>query len=230
MRRLILIVEDESAIRDMISFALEPAGFSILEATTTQEAEKILQQELPDLILLDWMLPGQSGVSYIKQLKKETRTKSIPIIMLTARAEEHNKITGLEVGADDYITKPFSPRELIARINTVLRRGGAISPDNQIQFDELIIDMNTRKVSIANELIKLTPIEYKLLYFLITHPNRVYTRAELLDHVWPNQTDITERTVDTQIRRLRDQLKIKNYDHYIKTTRGVGYQFSKDKK
>jgi two-component system phosphate regulon response regulator PhoB len=222
---VILIVEDEIAIRDMLRFALEPAGFVVLEATNTHEANQLLKQQRPHLILVDWMLPGCSGINFIKHLKINHLTQSIPIIMLTARAEEHNKVTGLEVGADDYITKPFSPRELIARIQSVLRRGGLVI-DGFLRMGSLQMNTATHEVFVAKEKLFLTPVEYRLLHFLLTHPKRVYSRSQLLDHVWPNQEDITERTVDVQIRRLRDRLKPFGYHHWIQTTRGAGYQLN----
>ncbi len=224
--KVILIVEDEAAIRDMLQFALAPTGFEIIEAGDVAEAEKKLGNTLPDLILLDWMLPDISGVEFSKRLKRNPLTKNIPIIMLTAKAEEENKIKGLESGADDYVTKPFSPRELIARINTVLRRGPLVDTDGVIQFAKLSINVNNHQVKIGDQLLALTAIEYKLLYFFITHPNRIYTREQLLNHVWGLNTYINERTVDVQIKRLRKQLKTHGCDHYLKTVRGSGYQFS----
>jgi two-component system, OmpR family, phosphate regulon response regulator PhoB len=221
---VILIVEDEIAIRDMLRFALEPAGFNVLEATTTQEADQVLKSQRPQLILLDWMLPGCSGINYIKQLKMNPLTQAVPIVMLTARAEEHNKVTGLEIGADDYITKPFSPRELIARIKSVLRRGGLVV-DGFLRMGKLQINPATHEVFIEKEKLSLTPAEYRLLHFLLTHPKRVYSRNQLLEHVWPHQQEITERAVDVQIRRLRDRLKPYGYHCWIQTTRGAGYQF-----
>lgn len=225
----LLIIEDEAAIRDMVSFALTPAGFQIFEAEDTVQAKKLISQSIPDLILLDWMLPGASGIEFAQQLKRETLTKDIPIIMLSAKAEEENKIKGLEVGADDYITKPFSPRELIARIKTVLRRGPLVTPEGTIKVYELTMNLNNHSVTIQNEIIELTPIEYKLLHFFLTHMDRVYTRNQLLDQVWGVENYIDERTVDVQIRRLRDRLKPYKYDDYIKTVRGAGYQFVGDK-
>jgi two-component system phosphate regulon response regulator PhoB len=224
--KIILVVEDEIAIRDMLQFVLAPAGFKIMEAGDIKDAEKQIAKHIPDLILLDWMLPGMNGIDFAKQLKRHSLTKNIPIIMLTARAEEENKIRGLEVGADDYITKPFSPRELIARIKTVLRRGVLTTPEDIIQVNELFLDKNTHKVSIKSELLELTPIEYKLLHFFMTHQNRIYSREQLLHHVWGGEHDIDERTVDVQVRRLRSRLKPFACDHYIKTMRGSGYQFT----
>lgn len=225
-RKIILIVEDEEAIRDIIRFALTPAGFDILEARDVAVAEKILINHIPDIILLDWMLPDVSGIEFSNRLKRHSHTKHIPIIMLTAKAEEENKIKGLESGADDYVTKPFSPRELIARINTVLRRGLLVDTDGMIKIEKLSVDVNSHQVKIEDNLLVLTAIEYKLLYFFVTHPNRIYTREQLLNHVWGLNTDINERTVDVQVKRLRKQLKKYDCEHYIKTVRGSGYQFS----
>lgn len=226
---LILVIEDETAIRDMLRFALETAGYQLIEATNTQEADQHLMHQQPQLILLDWMLPGCSGIQYIKQLRNNAKTRSIPIIMLTAKAEEHNKISGLEVGADDYVTKPFSPKELIARIKTVMRRGVLVSPHHEIVMDDLVINVDSKTVTIKNQLLQLTPNEYRLLHFLMTHANRVYSRQQLLDNVWPHQMEITERTVDVQIRRLRNRLKLYNHHLLIQTVRGNGYQFCRDK-
>lgn len=229
MKTRILIIEDEITIRDMLRFALEPAGFDIMEAGSSKEAELQIAKSIPHLILLDWMLPGLSGVDIASKLKSNQTTQNIPIIMLTAKAEESNKIKGLETGADDYITKPFSPRELIARVKTVLRRGPLISPDDLIVVKELQLNVKSQQLTINNEIISLTPIEYRLLYFFITHANRVYSREQLLDHIWGGEKYIDERTVDVQIRRLRNRLKPFGYHVYIKTMRGSGYQFMRDK-
>ncbi len=229
-KQMILIVEDEIAIRDMLQFALTPAGFHVVEASNAKEAELQIAKTIPDLILLDWMLPGVSGIDFTKQLKKNKTTQSIPIIMLTARAEEENKIKGLTVGADDYVTKPFSPRELIARIKTVLRRGVLMNPDSVIQVRELQLNVDTHEVTIQTQRIELKPIEYKILHFFVTHQNRVYSREQLLMHIWGGETNVDERTVDVQIKRLRNCLQPFGYDAYIRTVRGSGYQFTeKDK-
>ncbi len=225
-RKSILIVEDESAIRQMVRYALEAASFKIIEAQNTAEAELILKKQKPHLILLDWMLPGCSGVKYIEKLKANPLTRIIPVIMLTARAEEHHKITGLEQGADDYITKPFSPRELIARINSVLRRGGTVI-DGNFWIDELRLNQETQEVYIQDQKIFLTSIQYQLLYFFILNPNKVYTREQLLDSIWSDDLDIMPRTVDMQIRRLRKQLQPFGYDKIIETIRSLGYQLKR---
>jgi len=220
---LVLVVEDEVAIRDMLRFALEAVEFKIIEAGNISEATAVLKKEKPDLILLDWMLPGGSGIQYIRQLKSSPKTKAIPIIMLTAKAEEHNKVVGLEQGADDYITKPFSPRELIARIRSVLRRGGRVI-DGYLSLGKLRVSEETTEAWIENKKLLLTPIEFRLLLFFIKHPQRVYSREQLLDHVWPHQAEILPRAVDVNIRRLRDHLKPFGYDKMIVTARGSGYQ------
>lgn len=223
---LILIVEDEQPIRAMLRIALEKQ-FQVQEAADAMQAEKwILSHQLPDLILLDWMLPKMSGVAFTKRLKQNRLTQNIPIIMLTAKAEESDKVTGLETGVDDFVVKPFSPRELIARVQAVLRRGPLKQPDNVMIIRELMIDLNSQRVSIADQNLKLGPLEYKLLCFFVTHPDRVYSRDELLSHVWGNDTFIDERTVDVHIRRLRKRLKLGDHDRLIQTIHGSGYRFS----
>jgi two-component system phosphate regulon response regulator PhoB len=221
----ILIVEDETSIRDMIKFALTYSEFEIAEAKNTKEALEKISLQKPDLILLDWMLPDTSGIDFIAQLKKNKNFRDIRIIMLTAKAEEENKIKGLEVGADDYITKPFSPRELIMRIKTVLRRSPMMTPDGIIQIKELCLNTQNHTFKINSELVSLTAIEYKLLHFFMTHPNRVYNREQLLDHVWQGEHDINDRTVDVLVKRLRTKLQPYGIDNYIQTIRSYGYQF-----
>jgi two-component system phosphate regulon response regulator PhoB len=222
----ILIIEDEKAIREMIRFALSSTGFEIIEAGNATEAKKKIATNLPDLILLDWMLPDISGIEYLKKLRNNNQLKNIPVIMLTAKAEEENKVKGLDAGADDYITKPFSPNELIARIKTIFRRGVFITPDGIIQFHQLKLNVDTYEVSINDIPITLTQIEYKLLHFFLTHQDRVYHRSQLLDYIWGVGHFIEERTVDVTVRRLRERLRTQGYDTYIKTIRSIGYQFS----
>ena len=226
MTQTILIVEDEPAIRAMISFALTQAGFKIIEAEDAKQAESLIANRLPDLILLDWMLPQLSGIELTKRLKRKRLTQNIPIIMLTAKAEESSKVESLEAGADDYIVKPFSPRELIARIKAVLRRGPLIHPNRTLQLRGMVIDTESQRVSIEDKPIKLNPLEYRLLCFLASHIDRVYSRDELLTHVWGGETYIDERTVDVHIRRLRKRLESSGYDKYIHTVHGTGYRFS----
>lgn len=225
----ILVIEDEKAIRDMIQYSFTSTDFIMLEAETVEEAKNILAQHTPQLILLDWMLPGQSGIHFIQWLKKKSEYRDIPIIMLTAKAEEESRVKGLEAGADDYVTKPFSPRELIARIKTVLRRGPLANPDGQITIGNLSLNINHHTAFVNHDSLSLTKNEYDLLYFFMTHPNRVYTRDQLIDFVWGKTTYIDERTVDVQIRRLRDKLKPYDYHHLISTIRGIGYQLISSK-
>lgn len=220
----ILLVEDEAAIRSMIVFVLHNE-FIVDEAKNIAEANQQIAEHLPDLILLDWMLPDKSGISFIRDLKQNKLTREIPIIMLTAKAEESNKIEGLSVGADDYITKPFSPRELIARIKTVLRRGPLVMPQDVIHIQDLCINVKTREASVGKDVLKLTALEYKLLHFFATHQNRVYSREQMINYLWSGMSDIDERTVDVQIKRLREKLVQYKYDGWIKTVRGMGYKF-----
>lgn len=226
-KKTILIVEDEAPIRDMIHFALELEGFNVLEAEDWPETQRICAEQLPQLILLDWMLPDTNGIEIARLLKRDEHTRNIAIIMLTAKAEEENKIIGLEAGADDYIVKPFSPRELIARIKTVLRRGPLETPEAKIHFADLQMDTANQSVSIAGKIVKLGTLEYRLLHFLLRHANRVYSREQLLNQVWGRDADIDERTVDVSIRRLRLALAPFAYDQYIQTVRSNGYRFNK---
>lgn len=221
----LLIVEDEEAIRDMLRFSLQSTGYRLLDAEHVEQAMRILSVQTPDLIILDWMLPDKSGIEFLKWIREQELFRHIPVIMLTAKAEEENKIKGLLAGADDYITKPFSVNELLARIKTVLRRGIIISPDNQIKINHLVLDLVKHSLSINGQLIKLMPTEYKMLHFFMTHPNKTYTRDHLINHIYGSSTYIDERAIDVQIRRLRDKLK-PDYHHLIKTIRGMGYQFS----
>lgn len=228
MSRLInlLIIEDEQAIRDMLRFALSEKEFNLIEAEDAAKAIQTLTNQTPDLILLDWMLPGKSGIEFIKWIKQQEYLASTPIIMLTAKAEEENKVMGLMSGADDYITKPFSPDELIARIKTVLRRGLLVSPNNEIKFSDIVINVAKHEVKIKDKILSLSPIEYKMLHFFICHPNKTYSRDQLLTYIWGQQVYNDDRTVDVQIRRLRDKLREHNQEHIIKTIRGTGYQCS----
>ncbi len=220
----ILLVEDESAIREMISLFLTQQGYDIIEAADYQSAVKKLVEK-PQLILLDWMLPGRSGIQFIQFLKKHKDTENIPVIMLTARSEEEDCITGLNTGADDYITKPFSPKILLARIEAMLRRVYEQS-QNSIEIDGLILDQNALRVSYQKNVINLSSTEFKLLKFLMTHPEKVYTREQLLDCIWGNDIYVEDRTVDSYIRRLRKSLEQYGFDRYIQTVRGAGYRFS----
>jgi len=221
----ILIVEDEPAIREMITMALTPAGFSTNEACDGKEALTIISNHQPSLILLDWMLPDISGLDLARRLKRSESTQDIPIIMLTARSEENDKIRGLEAGTDDYITKPFSTRELIARIKAVLRRSSN-SFQQPLNIDGLSLNPNTHRVTIFEETVTIGPTEFKLLHFFMTHSERVYSRDQLISYVWGGNVYIDERTVDVHIRRLRKAINHHDFDKMIQTVRGVGYRFS----
>ena len=224
--KTILIVDDEPAICDMLRMVLEKTGYQCLEAANGQQARATVIDEKPDLILLDWMLPDINGVTLVHRLKKDELTASIPIIMLTAKSEEDNKIKGLKAGADDYITKPFSPRELIARIQAVLRRTEKIGNQVIISVEGLTINLTSHIVTIHDQIVKMSSTEYRLLEFFIKHQDRVYSRNQLLDHVWGSNGYVEERTVDVHIRRLRKVLSPYNYDFLVQTVRGSGYRFS----
>jgi two-component system, OmpR family, phosphate regulon response regulator PhoB len=221
----ILIVEDEQAIREMIAFHLSRAGFQIMEAGNGREARELIADNCPDLALIDWMLPDISGLELTRMLKRDESYEDLAIIMLTARAEERDKISGLEGGADDYVTKPFSPRELVARIHAVLRRAGN-RPDEVLVAGVLELDTAGHRVLSSGQEVKLGPTEYRLLHFLMTHPERVFSRAQLLDRVWGANVYVEERTVDVHVRRLRKALSGAGADDYIQTVRGAGYRFS----
>ncbi|WNO09273.1 phosphate regulon transcriptional regulator PhoB [Teredinibacter sp. KSP-S5-2] len=224
--KTILVVDDEAPIRDMLRVALEMAEYSVLEAGDAQEAHGLIVDRKPDLVLLDWMLPGTSGIELARRLKRDEVTRELPIIMLTAKGEEDNKVQGLEVGADDYITKPFSPRELVARLKAVLRRTDTLSTGEPIRVDGLCLDPSSHRVTINDVPVQMGPTEYRLLEFFLTHQERVYTRNQLLDHVWGGNVYVEERTVDVHIRRLRKALSLDGHDRFIQTVRGAGYRFS----
>jgi two-component system, OmpR family, phosphate regulon response regulator PhoB len=230
----ILVVEDETAIAELIAINLRHAGFSVEVAAEGSAAQQAVDRELPDLVVLDWMLPDQSGVRLAKRWRAETRTRDLPIIMLTARAAESDKIDGLDAGADDYLTKPFSPKELLARIRAVLRRKAPEALDTPVHAAGLSLDPSTRRVSCqvveasgtSNKEVKLGPTEFRLLHFLMTHPERVHTRAYLLDRVWGDHVFIEERTVDVHIKRLREALAPVSRAALIETVRGAGYRLT----
>ncbi|WP_269533586.1 phosphate regulon transcriptional regulator PhoB [Chitinimonas sp. BJYL2] len=222
----ILLVEDEPAIQELIAFNLQQAGHHVLRADSAEVGLSIVRNALPDLILLDWMLPGMSGIEFAKKIRADERTRQIPVIMLTARSEETDKIQGLETGADDYITKPFSPRELQARIKAVLRRRAPQMTDDVVEVKGLALDPGTHRVSGNGAGIDLGPTEFRLLHFFMTHPERVHSRAQLLDHVWGDHVFVEERTVDVHIRRLRSALEATGHDALIQTVRGTGYRLS----
>jgi len=225
----LLIIEDEAHIRDMVRFALERADFTIDEAQDAQEARQSIANYLPDLILLDWMLPNQSGLDLLRQFKKNEQTRDVPVIMLTARTDETDTIKGLNSGADDYITKPFSPKELIARIKAVIRRTLPRMSEQIITIDGLCIDQDTHRVSYNDSLIELGPTEYRFLLFFMTHNERVYSRGQLLDQIWGNNVYLDERTVDVHIGRLRKILGSHGLSWMLQTVRGSGYRFSNRK-
>ncbi len=222
----ILIVEDETAIQELIAVNLEGAGHHALRAADSEQALGIIRQTLPDLVLLDWMLPGQSGLAVARHLRGDARKRSIPIIMLTAKSAEQDKILGLEAGADDYITKPFSPRELLARIKAVMRRRAPQMTDDVIEVRGLRLDPAAHRVSGNGRTLELGPTEFRLLHFFMTHAERVHSRTQLLDQVWGDHVFVEERTVDVHIRRLRKALEASGHDALIETVRGTGYRFA----
>ena len=224
----VLVVDDEFAIRDMLSMALGLAGLRVIEAENIQQAYTLVVDERPDIVLLDWMLPGGSGVELLRRLKRDDATKDLPVIMLTAKTTEDNVIQGLDTGADDYITKPFAPRELIARIKALLRRAGGSSGADRIEVGTLVLDGESRRILIAEEPISMGPTEFNLLHFFMSHPERAYSRGQLLDQVWGANVYVEERTVDVHIRRLRKALQTPggDYSGLIETVRGTGYRFS----
>ncbi|MGH8041308.1 MAG: phosphate regulon transcriptional regulator PhoB [Rudaea sp.] len=226
MQKRILIIEDEASIRDMVAFALRKADMQPMLAADAREAQLAIATTVPDLILLDWMLPGMSGLELARRLRKETLTAEVPIIMLTARGEEMDRVNGLEAGVDDYVVKPFSSRELIARIKAVLRRSLGDDGSGVIDLGGLRIDGPAHRVFVGAEQVAIGPTEYRLLHFFMTHAERVYTRAQLLDHVWGGSVYVEERTVDVHIRRLRQTLQPWRLDGLIQTVRGAGYRFS----
>jgi two-component system phosphate regulon response regulator PhoB len=222
----ILVVEDERPIREMIAFGLRRAGFEVREAVDARSGRAEVANQRPDLLLVDWMLPDISGLEFTRALKRDRETSELPVIMLTARAEEGDKVAGLEGGADDYITKPFSPRELLARINAVLRRASPAEGTERIEVEGLVLDQSSQRVSSGERTVALGPTEYRMLAFFMTHPERVYTREQLLDRVWGGNVYVEERTIDVHIRRLRKALEEFGYDRLIQTVRGSGYRFS----
>ncbi len=222
----ILVVEDEPAIQELLALNLEHAGHHVLRAKDAEQASEFVRHALPDLILLDWMLPGRSGTAFARSLRQDERTKAVPIIMLTARGQEQDKVAGLEAGADDYITKPFSPRELLARIKAVLRRRSPQLTDEPVEIGGLRLDPVTHRVSAGSRQLLLGPTEFRLLHFLMAHPERVHSRAQLLDRVWGDHVFVEERTVDVHIRRLRKALEPSLHDRFIETVRGAGYRFA----
>ena len=222
----ILIVEDEQPIREMIAFSLRRAGFDITEAGDSRSARAQVADRRPDLLLVDWMLPDTSGLELTRALKRERETRDLPIILLTARSDESDKVAGLEGGADDYVTKPFSPRELVARVNAVLRRASGTEAGETLRFGDLLLDRAGHRVIAGETHVTLGPTEYRLLEFFMTHPERVYSREQLLDRVWGGNVYVEERTIDVHIRRLRKALEGHRCDGLVQTVRGAGYRFS----
>ncbi len=226
MQKYILIVEDEPAIRDMVAFALRKAGMEPIHAADARAAQAAIGDRIPDLILLDWMLPGMTGIDLARRLRREEATRDIPIIMLTARGEEVDRVSGLDAGVDDYVVKPFSARELIARIRAVIRRTHGEDNEGVIEIAGLRIDSAAHRVHAGDQSIPIGPTEYRLLHFFMTHPERVYSRSQLLDHVWGGGVYVEERTVDVHIRRLRMTLTPFGLEGCVQTVRGSGYRFS----
>ena len=224
----ILIVEDEESILELIAINLHQAGFNPIRSLNAEYAENLIREALPDLIILDWMLPGMSGVEFTKRVRGNPNTKNIPIIILTAKSDESNKLKGLDTGADDYMTKPFSPKELIARIKAVLRRKTPELVDEPISIRGLTLNPNKHLLQYNNKTITIGPTEFKLLNFFMKNPDRVFSRNQILDKIWGNKSDIDDRTVDVHIKRLRDTLKVSGQESLIKTIRGIGYRLSKD--
>jgi two-component system phosphate regulon response regulator PhoB len=228
MEKTILVVEDDSAIRDMVGFNLRRGGFSVIEAEDCQQARVQVADRRPDLILLDWMLPDTSGIEFARSLQRDELTRDIPVIMLTARTTEDDKVRGLESGVDDYITKPFSARELLARIRAVLRRAAPEGTSDIVSAGDLTLNLASHRLLAGEQPIELGPTEYRMLKFFMTHPDRVYSRAQLLDHVWGGGVYVEERTVDVHVLRLRKALAPHGADKFIQTVRGAGYRFSPD--
>jgi two-component system phosphate regulon response regulator PhoB len=224
--RQILIVEDERPIREMIAFSLKRAGYTVHEAEDSQSARQSLADQRPDLMLVDWMLPDMSGLELTRLIKRDRETRELPIIMLTARAGEADKVAGLEGGADDYVTKPFSPRELLARIQAVLRRTSVGTTDEKVDLGGLQLDKASHRVMAGDRTVSLGPTEYRMLEFFMTHPERVYSREQLLDRIWGGNVYVEERTIDVHIRRLRKALEEYGLDSLVQTVRGSGYRFS----
>jgi len=223
----ILIIEDEAAIRDMLKFTLSASDYEVYEAANAEEGWKLTLETIPDIILLDWMMPGTSGVELAKRLRQNDKTVNIPIIMLTARGEEEDQVKGFDAGADDYVVKPFSPRALVARIKANLRRQSSDNADKEvINSGKMCLDLQSHRFYVADDEIKLGPTEFKLIQFFMTHANRVFSRSQLLDHVWGVNVVVEERTVDVHIRRLRKLLEPSGVADYIQTIRGSGYRFA----
>ena len=228
MNANILIVEDEESIQELIAINLHQSGFKPIRSLNAESADKLIHEAIPDLIILDWMLPGMNGIDFAKRLRANSSTKLIPIIMLTAKSDEDNKIEGFNVGADDYLTKPFSPRELVARIKALIRRRSPELVNDPIIAEGLVLDPSSHRVQVNNKNINIGPTEFKLLHFFMKNNNRVFSRNQILDKIWGNKSVVDDRTVDVHIKRLRESLKKSGYDKLIQTVRGAGYRFSKE--
>ena len=226
MARRILVVEDEAPIREMVCFVLEQNGYQPIEADDYDAAIARLVEPFSDLVLLDWMIPGGSGIQVIKHMKRDSQLREIPVMMLTARGEEEDRVKGLETGADDYLTKPFSPKELVARVKAILRRISPMAADDLIAMNGLTLDPASHRVTSNENPLEMGPTEFKLLHFFMTHPERVYSREQLLNYVWGENVYVEDRTVDVHIRRLRKALEADGHDKMIQTVRGTGYRFS----
>lgn len=226
MGKRVLVVEDEAPIREMVCFVLEQSGYQPVEAADYEQAILQLSEPYPDLILLDWMLPGGSGLQFIRHIKREPFTRDIPVMMLTARGEEEDRVKGLETGADDYVTKPFSPKELVARIKAVMRRVAPMEEEALLEVNGLSLDPTSHRVMSGEQSVDMGPTEFKLLHFFMTHPERVYSREQLLNQIWGTNVYVEDRTVDVHIRRLRKALENSGHDCMIQTVRGTGYRFS----
>ena len=227
MGKHILLVEDEAAIREMVELALSRAGFEMRAVADASQAERAIEQERPDLILLDWMLPGVSGLDFVRKLRRGDSTRDIPVVMLTARGEEGDRLSGFEAGADDYVVKPFSVKELMARIRAVLKRTTPAGDDDPIEIGGLRLDPASHRVTARGGIIRIGPTEFRMLHFFMGHPERVFTRGQLLDRIWGSNVYIEERTVDVHIRRLRKALSEHGFDRFVQTVHGTGYRFSR---
>ena len=226
MARRILVVEDEVPIREMVCFVLEQNGYQPIEADDYDATIARLVEPFPDMVLLDWMIPGGTGIQIIKYMKRDNQLRDIPVMMLTARGEEEDRVKGLETGADDYLTKPFSPKELVARVKAILRRISPMAADDLIAMNGLTLDPASHRVTSNDNPLDMGPTEFKLLHFFMTHPERVYSREQLLNYVWGENVYVEDRTVDVHIRRLRKALETDGHDKMIQTVRGTGYRFS----
>ena len=227
MGKRILLVEDEAAIREMVQHALTRAGFETRAVADAAHADRAIEESVPDLILLDWMLPGVSGLEFARRLRRGNATRNVPLIMLTARGEEGDRLSGFEAGADDYVVKPFSVKELVARINAVLKRATRAGEDDPIEIDGLRLHPASHRITGRGETIRVGPTEFRMLHFFMSHPERVFTRDQLIDRVWGRGVYIDERTVDVHIRRLRKALSGHGFDRFVQTVHGTGYRFSR---